>query len=85
MIQQLAARSALAAGNHALALQRYQAGSTAHPGYQPLQYGYISALLAARRSTTRSPRSTGSWRSTRSTAACGVWPPRRMPNWATGC
>ncbi|MDP3419711.1 MAG: M48 family metalloprotease [Thiobacillus sp.] len=50
MIQQLAARSALAAGNPALALQRYQSGSTVHPGYQPLQYGYISALLAAGRS-----------------------------------
>jgi len=49
MIQQLAARSALAARNHTLALQRYQSGSAAHPGYQPLQYGYISALLAARR------------------------------------
>jgi predicted Zn-dependent protease len=50
MIQQLAARTALAAGNPALALQRYQAGSTAHPGYRPLQYGNIEALLAAGRS-----------------------------------
>lgn len=46
MIQQLAARTALAAGNPALALQRYQAGSEAHPGYRPLQYGHIEAFLA---------------------------------------
>jgi len=50
MIQQLAARSALAAGNPTLSLQRYQMGSNAHPGNRPLQYGYISALLAAGRS-----------------------------------
>jgi predicted Zn-dependent protease len=50
MIQQLSARSALAAGNAGLALQRYQAGSTAHPGYRPLQLGHIEALLAAGRS-----------------------------------
>lgn len=47
MIQQLAAYSALAANNLKLALQRYQAGSNTYPGYRPLQYGYISALLAA--------------------------------------
>jgi len=46
MIQTLAAQTALAAGNPALALQRYQAGSSAHPDYRPLQYGYIGALLA---------------------------------------
>jgi predicted Zn-dependent protease len=50
MILQLAARTALAAGNPALALQRYQAGSAAHPGYRPLQVGHIEALLAASRS-----------------------------------
>lgn len=50
MIQQLAARSALDAGHHGLALQRYQAGSAAHPGYRPLQYGHIGALLSAGRS-----------------------------------
>ena len=50
MIQQLAAHAALAAGNPALSLQRYQAGSSSYPGYRPLQYGYISALLAAGRS-----------------------------------
>ena len=50
MIQQLAAYSALSANNLKLALQRYQAGSNTHPGYRPLQYGYISALLAANRS-----------------------------------
>ncbi|HJX57677.1 MAG TPA: M48 family metalloprotease, partial [Thiobacillus sp.] len=50
MVQQLAARSALDAGQDGLALQRYQAGSEAHPGYRPLQYGYISALLSAGRS-----------------------------------
>lgn len=50
MIGQLAATSALAAGNHALALQRFQAGSEMHPGYRPLQYGHISALLSAGRS-----------------------------------
>jgi beta-barrel assembly-enhancing protease len=50
MIQQLAANIALAAGNPVLALQRYQAGSEAQPGYRPLQYGYISALLSAGRS-----------------------------------
>ena len=50
MIQQLAAHTALAAGNHELALQRYQTGSEVHPGYQPLQYGRISALLSVGRS-----------------------------------
>lgn len=50
MIRQLAARSAQAAGNQALALQRYQAGSAAHPGFRPLQLGQIEALLAASRS-----------------------------------
>ena len=50
MIQQLAARSALDAGHLGLALQRYQAGSEAHPGYRPLQYGHIGALLSAGRS-----------------------------------
>jgi predicted Zn-dependent protease len=50
MIQQLAARSALDAGLHELALQRYQAGSKAHPDYHPLQYGHIGALLSAGRS-----------------------------------
>jgi predicted Zn-dependent protease len=50
MIQLLAARSALAAGNPTLALQRYQAGSAAHPGYRPLQFGHIEALLEAGRS-----------------------------------
>jgi predicted Zn-dependent protease len=49
MIQKLAAHTALAAGNPALALQRYQAGSEAHPGYRPLQYGQIEALLATGR------------------------------------
>jgi len=51
MIQQLAANTALVAGNQTLALQRFQAGSSAYPGYRPLQYGYISALLAAGRSS----------------------------------
>jgi len=50
MIQQLAARTALAAGHPSLALQRYQAGSEAHPGYRPLQYGHINALLSVGRS-----------------------------------
>ena len=50
VIQNLAARIALAAGNPMLAHQRYEAGSTAHPGYRPLQYGRIAALLAAGRS-----------------------------------
>jgi predicted Zn-dependent protease len=47
MIQQLAARIALASGNPGLALQRYQSGCAAHPGYRPLQLGYINALLLA--------------------------------------
>jgi beta-barrel assembly-enhancing protease len=51
MIQLLAAQTALAAGNPALALQRYQAGSNVHPDYRPLQYGYIGALLATNRSS----------------------------------
>lgn len=51
MIQQLSANTALAAGNQTLALQRYQASSNAYPGYRPLQYGYISALLATGRSS----------------------------------
>ena len=50
MIQQLFAYTALASGNQTLALQRYQSGSSIYPGYRPLQYGYISALLAAPRS-----------------------------------
>jgi predicted Zn-dependent protease len=50
MIQQLAASTALAAGNQRLAMQRFQAGSSTYPGYRPLQYGYIGALLAAGRS-----------------------------------
>jgi predicted Zn-dependent protease len=50
MIQNLAARTALAAGNPLLAQQRYEAGTTAHPGYRPLQYGRIGTLLAAGRS-----------------------------------
>lgn len=49
MVLQLSAQTALASGNPALALQRYQAGSRAHPGYRPLQYGYIGALLATGR------------------------------------
>jgi predicted Zn-dependent protease len=51
MIQQLAARTVLTAGQFGLALQRYQAGSNAHPGYRPLQYGYINALLTAGRNS----------------------------------
>jgi predicted Zn-dependent protease len=51
MIQQLAAQTALAAGNPDLALQRYQAGSKAHPGYRPIQYGHISALLVMERAS----------------------------------
>ncbi|MHB1086029.1 MAG: beta-barrel assembly-enhancing protease [Thiobacillus sp.] len=51
MIQQLAANIALAAGKPKLALQRFQAGSNTYPGYRPLQYGYISALLTAGRSS----------------------------------
>lgn len=50
MIQQLLADTALQGGNTALALQRYQDGSSQYPGYRPLQYGYISALLAIGRS-----------------------------------
>lgn len=46
MVQQLAARSALDAGNPGLALQRYQSGTANHPGYLPLQYGHAEALLA---------------------------------------
>ncbi|HEX7972094.1 MAG TPA: M48 family metalloprotease [Thiobacillus sp.] len=49
MIQQLAAHTALASGNQGIALQRYQAGSETHPGYRPLQIGYINALLTAGR------------------------------------
>jgi predicted Zn-dependent protease len=51
MIQQLAAQTALAAGNPTLALQRYQAGNNAYPGYRPMQYGYIAALLATGKSS----------------------------------
>ncbi|MGE5318667.1 MAG: M48 family metalloprotease [Hyphomicrobiaceae bacterium] len=47
MILQLAAYTALTAGNLTLALQRYQSASEAYPGYRPLQYGYINALLTA--------------------------------------
>jgi predicted Zn-dependent protease len=48
MVLQLAAQTALAAGNATLALQRYQTGSQLHPDYRPLQYGYIAALLTTR-------------------------------------
>lgn len=50
MIAQLAAQTALSAGNPTLALQRFQAGVQTHPGYRPMQYGYIGALLASSRS-----------------------------------
>lgn len=50
MIQQLYAEVAQKSGNSALALQRYQNASSTYPGYRPLQYGYISTLLAAGRS-----------------------------------
>ena len=50
MILQLAAYTAFTAGNLPLALQRYQTASDAYPGYRPLQYGYINALLTAGRS-----------------------------------
>jgi predicted Zn-dependent protease len=56
MILQLGADAALAAGNPALALQRYQAASNAYPGYRPLQYGYIDALLSAGRSHDALPK-----------------------------
>lgn len=49
MILQLAAYTAFTAGNLTLALQRYQAASEAYPGYRPLQYGYLNALLTAGR------------------------------------
>jgi predicted Zn-dependent protease len=49
MILQLAAYTAFTAGNLPLALQRYQAASEAYPGYRPLQYGYLNALLTAGR------------------------------------
>ncbi|OYW38469.1 MAG: peptidase M48 [Hydrogenophilales bacterium 12-61-10] len=49
MIQQLAAQIAQAAGNATLALQRFENAGQAHPDYRPLQYGHISALLAASR------------------------------------
>jgi len=49
MVQQLAAQTALVAGNATLALQRYEAGSQTYPDYRPLQYGYIAALLATNR------------------------------------
>lgn len=51
MIQQLAAQTALTAGNPMLALQRYQSGSSTYPGYRPLQYGYVGALLSTGRSS----------------------------------
>lgn len=47
MILQLAAYSAFTSGNPKLAIQRYRAASEAYPGYRPLQYGYINALLTA--------------------------------------
>lgn len=49
MILQLAGYTAFSAGNLPLALQRYRTASDAYPGYRPLQYAYIEALLAARR------------------------------------
>lgn len=49
MIRQLSARIALASGDRVLALQRYEAGSAAYPGYKPLQYGHVAALLSADR------------------------------------
>jgi len=49
MMQQLAAQVAQAAGDATLALQRFETGNQTHPDYRPLQYGYITALLAANR------------------------------------
>lgn len=49
MIQQLAAQTALTAGNAARALERYAAGAADHPGYRPLQYGHAATLIAAGR------------------------------------
>ena len=49
MIQQQAAHVALVSGNPTLALQRFGAGAASYPGYRPLQYGYIDALLSADR------------------------------------
>jgi predicted Zn-dependent protease len=49
MIQNLAGHAALSAGQSGVALQRYQAASDAYPGYRPLQYGHVRALLAAGR------------------------------------
>ncbi len=47
MILQLAAYTPLTGGNPKLALQRYRTASEAYPGYRPLQYGYINALLVS--------------------------------------
>jgi beta-barrel assembly-enhancing protease len=47
MLLQLTAYTAFSAGNLKLALQRYQSASETYPGYRPLQYGYINALLTA--------------------------------------
>jgi predicted Zn-dependent protease len=49
MIQLLAARAAQASGQAGSALRRYQDAVGAYPGYRPLQYGYVSALLDANR------------------------------------
>lgn len=56
MIAQLAAQTALAAGNTPLALQRYQTGTSAYPGFRPLQYGLIRTLLAAHRGSDAQTR-----------------------------
>ncbi len=49
MIAQLAGDTALAAGQYALALQRYEAGRRAYPEYRPLVHGLVRAQLAAGR------------------------------------
>ncbi len=45
MIAQLAGETALAAGQHTLALQRFETGAKTHPEYRPLAHGAIRALL----------------------------------------
>jgi predicted Zn-dependent protease len=47
LLASLPGHVAFAAGKPGLAVQRYQAAVQTHPGYRPLQYGLIAALLAA--------------------------------------
>ena len=50
MVLQMLATVARQSGNLPLAIERYEAATARFPGFRPLQYSYLDALLAAGRS-----------------------------------